>query len=69
MIALALAARSQDGSSNIDCGVSIGTIYGIYKRAEGSAANADCVLRVRPCARAPSRLALPRCVWPHSGAH
>ena len=40
--------RAQDGSSNIDCGVSIGTIYGIYKRGEGCDANVDCVLRVRP---------------------
>ncbi|KAK9831444.1 hypothetical protein WJX81_006023 [Elliptochloris bilobata] len=34
-----------DGSSNIDCGVSIGTIYGIYKRAQGCDATVDCVLR------------------------
>lgn len=41
---------AQDGSSNIDCGVSIGTIYGIYKRGEGCDAKVDCVLRVRPAA-------------------
>ena len=46
--ALECCNPAQDGSSNIDCGVSIGTIYGIYKRGEGCDANVDCVLRVRP---------------------
>lgn len=34
-----------DGSSNIDCGVSIGTIFGIYKVKEGSKGNLADVLR------------------------
>lgn len=33
-----------DGSSNIDCGVSIGTIFGIYKAQKGDVSD---VLRVR----------------------
>ena len=33
-----------DGSSNIDCGVSIGTIFGIYKARAGDVSD---VLRVR----------------------
>ena len=35
-----------DGSSNIDCGVSIGTIFGVYKKQPGSAGTVDDVLRV-----------------------
>ncbi|KAF8939026.1 Fructose-1,6-bisphosphatase [Dissophora ornata] len=34
-----------DGSSNIDCGVSIGTIFGIYKVREGSTGHISDVLR------------------------
>lgn len=34
-----------DGSSNIDAGVSIGTIFGIYSLKEGSSGNIDDVLR------------------------
>jgi len=34
-----------DGSSNIECGVSIGTIFGIYKVREGSAGELGDVLR------------------------
>ena len=34
-----------DGSSNIDCGVSIGTIYGIYKKRPGSPGELGDVLR------------------------
>ncbi|ORY01213.1 fructose-1,6-bisphosphatase [Basidiobolus meristosporus CBS 931.73] len=34
-----------DGSSNIDCGVTIGTIFGIYKKAEGSEGEVADVLR------------------------
>ncbi|KAK9762181.1 Fructose-1,6-bisphosphatase [Basidiobolus ranarum] len=34
-----------DGSSNIDCGVTIGTIFGIYKKAEGSEGTISDVLR------------------------
>lgn len=34
-----------DGSSNIDCGVSIGTIFGIYKVAPGSEGSLADVLR------------------------
>lgn len=36
-----------DGSSNIDCGVSIGTIFGIYPVREGSTGDESDVLRVR----------------------
>lgn len=36
-----------DGSSNIECGVSIGTIFGIYKVREGSTGDVSDVLRVR----------------------
>ncbi len=39
-----------DGSSNIDCGVSIGTIYGIFKKPAAEAASVKNVLRVRPSA-------------------
>ena len=39
-----------DGSSNIDCGVSIGTIYGIYKKAKEEAPSVANVLRVRTAA-------------------
>ncbi len=35
-----------DGSSNIDCGVSIGTIFGIYRVQAGSSGTAEDVLRV-----------------------
>ena len=35
-----------DGSSNIDCGVSIGTIFGIYRTQPGSAGCVEDVLRV-----------------------
>lgn len=35
-----------DGSSNIECGVSIGTIFGIYKVKEGSSGSINDVLRV-----------------------
>lgn len=35
-----------DGSSNIDCGVSIGTIFGIYKAQQGSRGTVEDVLRV-----------------------
>ena len=35
-----------DGSSNIDCGVSIGTIFGVYTTQPGSAGCVDDVLRV-----------------------
>ena len=35
-----------DGSSNIDCGVSIGTIFGIYRVQPGSSGTAEDVLRV-----------------------
>ena len=35
-----------DGSSNIECGVSIGTIYGIYKKAHEEAPSVRNVLRV-----------------------
>ena len=35
-----------DGSSNIDCGVSIGTIFGIYRVQPGSRGTAEDVLRV-----------------------
>jgi fructose-1,6-bisphosphatase I len=38
-----------DGSSNIDCGVSIGTIFGVYKRPDGTDGCVDDVLRVRIC--------------------
>lgn len=34
-----------DGSSNIDCGVSIGTIFGIYRVREGSSGSVEDVLR------------------------
>ena len=34
-----------DGSSNIDCGVSIGTIFGIYKVRDGSTGAVEDVLR------------------------
>jgi fructose-1,6-bisphosphatase len=34
-----------DGSSNIDCGVSIGTIFGIYMLKEGSAGTLEDVLQ------------------------
>lgn len=34
-----------DGSSNIDAGVSIGTIFGIYSLKEGSSGNINDVLR------------------------
>lgn len=34
-----------DGSSNIECGVSIGTIFGIYRVKEGSTGSLDDVLR------------------------
>ncbi|CAL8470986.1 g10528 [Coccomyxa elongata] len=34
-----------DGSSNIDCGVSIGTIYGIFKKPAAEAASVKNVLR------------------------
>jgi len=57
-------ARRQDGSSNIDCGVSIGTIFGIYKREEGCEADVSCVLRVSP--RHPGGLRAPArssCGW------
>ena len=36
-----------DGSSNIECGVSIGTIYGIYKKAKEEEPSVRNVLRVR----------------------
>lgn len=36
-----------DGSSNIDCGVSIGTIYGIFKKPATEPASVRNVLRVR----------------------
>ena len=36
-----------DGSSNIDCGVSIGTIYGIYKKEKTEAPSVSNVLKVR----------------------
>lgn len=35
-----------DGSSNIDCGVSIGTIFGIYRAQPGSCGSIQDVLRV-----------------------
>lgn len=35
-----------DGSSNIDCGVSIGTIYGIFKKASTDRPSVNNVLRV-----------------------
>jgi fructose-1,6-bisphosphatase I len=35
-----------DGSSNIECGVSIGTIFGIYRVQEGSSGSINDVLRV-----------------------
>ena len=35
-----------DGSSNIDCGVSIGTIFGIYRIQPGSQGSVSDVLRV-----------------------
>ena len=35
-----------DGSSNIDCGVSIGTIFGIYRTQPGSSGGLQDVLRV-----------------------
>lgn len=35
-----------DGSSNIDCGVSIGTIFGIYRAQPGSSGCLEDVLRV-----------------------
>eukprot|EP00208_Stichococcus_sp_RCC1054_P005140 CAMPEP_0206136814 /NCGR_PEP_ID=MMETSP1473-20131121/2037_1 /ASSEMBLY_ACC=CAM_ASM_001109 /TAXON_ID=1461547 /ORGANISM="Stichococcus sp, Strain RCC1054" /LENGTH=353 /DNA_ID=CAMNT_0053529609 /DNA_START=178 /DNA_END=1239 /DNA_ORIENTATION=+ len=34
-----------DGSSNIDCGVSVGTIFGIYRLREGSEGTVDDALR------------------------
>ncbi|GAB4816067.1 hypothetical protein N2152v2_003113 [Parachlorella kessleri] len=34
-----------DGSSNIDCGVSVGTIFGIYKIKPGSTGSLDDVMR------------------------
>jgi fructose-1,6-bisphosphatase I len=34
-----------DGSSNIDCGVSIGTIFGIYMLKEGSAGTLEDILQ------------------------
>ncbi len=40
-----------DGSSNIDCGVSIGTIFGIYPVREGSSGDVSDVLRVRELRR------------------
>ena len=36
-----------DGSSNIDCGVSIGTIYGIYKKEKTEPPSVSNVLKVR----------------------
>ena len=50
-----------DGSSNIDCGVSIGTIYGIYKKEKTEAPSVSNVLKVRrtsPCLR-PASLQTP----------
>ncbi len=44
-----------DGSSNIDCGVSVGTIFGIYRVRDGSHGAVEDVLRV--CMA--SRLVLP----------
>lgn len=38
-----------DGSSNIDCGVSIGTIFGIYRTQPGSAGCIQDVLQVCAC--------------------
>lgn len=38
-----------DGSSNIDCGVSIGTIFGIYRVQPGSKGSVNDVLRVCSC--------------------
>ena len=35
-----------DGSSNIDCGVSIGTIFGIYRVQPGSHGSVEDVLKV-----------------------
>ena len=37
-----------DGSSNIDCGVSIGTILGIYKKEKTEAPSVKNVLKVAP---------------------
>jgi len=34
-----------DGSSNIDCNVSVGTIFSVYKTAEGSEGSVDDLLR------------------------
>lgn len=34
-----------DGSSNIDAGVNVGTIFGIYKVKEGSSGSIEDVLR------------------------
>ena len=35
-----------DGSSNIECGVSIGTIFGIYKKSDSSKGELSDVLQV-----------------------
>ncbi len=50
-----------DGSSNIDCGVSIGTIYGIFKKPAAEAASVKNVLRVRRCPSPAEDNAWPEC--------
>ena len=40
-----IATDPLDGSSNIDCNVSTGTIFGIYKRHENVAASVASILR------------------------
>ena len=34
-----------DGSSNIDVGVSIGTIFGIYRKPAGKSIDLECILQ------------------------
>ncbi|KAI0097276.1 fructose-1,6-bisphosphatase [Nemania sp. FL0031] len=41
----AVACDPIDGSSNLDAGVSVGTIFGIHKLAEGSAGTKEDILR------------------------
>lgn len=48
-----------DGSSNIDCGVSIGTIYGIYKKERTEAPSVKNVLKVGPYTGSQTKSAAP----------
>ena len=40
-----VATDPLDGSSNIDCNISTGTIFGIYHRADGADATVATILR------------------------